>query len=75
MIDNSLYCGYTTNIDKRLFKHNSGKGAKYTRTRGPVELVYLQEFTSKTEAMRREYDIKQLSRKEKLKLIEDNDVK
>ncbi|MGL4740405.1 MAG: GIY-YIG nuclease family protein [Sarcina sp.] len=67
--DGTLYTGWTNNIDARLKKHNSGKGAKYTRTRLPVELRYFEEFSSKSDAMKREYGIKQLTRKEKLKLI------
>jgi putative endonuclease len=67
--DETLYCGYTNNLDKRVKTHNSGKGAKYTKTRLPVKLVYSESFESKSEAMKREYEIKQLSRTEKLKLI------
>lgn len=68
--DDSLYTGWTNDIRHRLKMHNEGKGAKYTRGRGPVELVYLEEFETKQEAMSREAKIKQLSRKEKLLLIE-----
>lgn len=68
-VDNSLYCGYTNNLDKRVSAHNAGKGAKYTQKRLPVKLVYFEEFATKTQAMQREYAIKQLSRTEKLKLI------
>lgn len=68
-VDNTLYCGYTNDIERRLKAHNSGKGAKYTQKRLPVKLVYFETFTSKVDAMRREYAIKQLSRSEKLKLI------
>jgi len=68
-VDNTLYCGYTNDIERRLKAHNSGKGAKYTQKRLPVKLVYFETFTSKIDAMRREYAIKQLSRSEKLKLI------
>ncbi len=67
--DGTLYTGWTTNIEKRIEKHNKGQGAKYTRTRYPVVLKYFEEFATKEEAMRREYSIKQLSRKAKLKLI------
>lgn len=67
--DDTLYCGYTDDINKRLEVHNSGKGAKYTKSRLPVNLVYKEEFDSKVEAMKREYAIKQLTRKEKLLLI------
>lgn len=67
--DNTLYTGWTTDLEKRLKVHNSGKGAKYTRVRLPVEIVYFEEFEDKKDAMKREYAIKQLSRHEKLKLI------
>ena len=68
--DNSLYTGWTNDITHRLKMHNEGTGAKYTRGRGPVELVYLEEFETKQEAMSREAKIKRLTRKEKLLLIE-----
>ena len=68
--DNSLYTGWTNDITHRLKMHNEGKGAKYTRGRGPVELVYLEEFETKQEAMSRDAKIKRLTRKEKLLLIE-----
>ena len=69
--DNSLYTGWTNDIMHRLKMHNEGKGAKYTRGRGPVELVYLEEFDTKQEAMSKEAKIKRLTRKEKLLLIEN----
>lgn len=65
-----MYTGWTNDITHRLKMHNEGKGAKYTRGRGPVELVYLEEFETKQEAMSREAKIKRLTRKEKLLLIE-----
>ena len=65
-----LYTGYTNDIDKRVETHNSGKGAKYTKTRLPVKLVYSEQFENKSEALKREYKIKSLSRIEKLKLID-----
>jgi putative endonuclease len=67
--DDSLYTGWTNNLEKRFKAHSSGKGAKYTKARLPVELVYYEEFEDKIEAMKREYEIKQLKRTEKLKLI------
>lgn len=67
--DNTLYTGWTVNIEKRLEAHNSGKGAKYTRTRLPVKLVYLEEFQDKSTAQRRECEIKNLCRTEKIALI------
>ena len=68
--DKTLYCGYTTDIAKRVAKHNQGKGAKYTKGRLPVRLVYKESYNSKTEALKREYNIKQLSRERKFALIE-----
>jgi putative endonuclease len=70
--DDSLYTGWTNDLDKRLIAHNKGKASKYTRSRLPVSLVYYEEFETKQEAMSREYAIKQLSRKEKLQLIGEN---
>ena len=67
--DGTLYCGWTNNLEKRLKAHNSGKGAKYTRSRLPCELVYYEEFETSIEAQKREYKIKTLSREEKLALI------
>ena len=68
--DGSLYVGYTNDLDKRVAAHNSGKGAKYTKTRRPVKLVYYEKHSSKTEAMSRESLIKQLTHAKKRKLIE-----
>ena len=68
--DETLYTGWTNNLKKRLEAHNSGKGAKYTKNRRPVELVYFEEYDTKQEAMKREYAIKQLTRKEKLALMD-----
>lgn len=67
--DDSLYTGWTNDLKKRITSHNAGKGAKYTKARRPVELVYYEEFQIREEAMKREYAIKQLSRKEKEALI------
>ena len=67
--DDSLYTGWTNDLKKRITSHNDGKGAKYTKARRPVELVYYEEFQTREEAMKREYAIKQLSRKEKEALI------
>ncbi len=69
--DDTLYCGWTNDLEKRLKAHNEGKGAKYTRSRLPACLVYFEEFDTPIEAQKREYRIKRLSRKEKLKLIEN----
>ena len=73
--DDSLYCGWTNDLKKRLASHNSGKGAKYTRSRHPVTLVYFETFETKEEAMSREFAIKRLSRREKLELIASFDIK
>ena len=67
--DETLYTGWTNNLKKRLEAHNSGKGAKYTKNRRPVELVYFEEYDTNQEAMKREYAIKQLSRQNNLALI------
>lgn len=67
--DGSYYTGWTVDLEKRLKAHNSGKGARYTRSRRPVEIVYYETYTDKCEAMRREYAIKQMSRSDKIKLI------
>lgn len=72
--DGSLYCGWTNNLEKRLLDHNDGKGAKYTRSRLPVKLVYFEEYDTKEEAMSREWHIKELSREEKLKLISQSEL-
>ena len=69
--DGTLYGGYTTDLQKRLAAHNSGKGAKYTRSRLPVELVWWEECPTRQAAMSREWQVKHLSREEKLKLVED----
>ena len=66
--DDTLYTGITDDLPKRLKAHNEGKGAKYTRGRGPVQLFYHESCPDKSAALRREYAIKQLSREEKLRL-------
>ena len=63
--DGTLYTGYTNDIEKRTEAHNAGKGARYTRSRRPVELVYYEEYPTKEEAMSREWHIKRLTRKKK----------
>lgn len=68
--DGTLYTGWTNHLEQRIEAHNLGKGARYTRYRRPVELVYYEILETKEEAMRREYAIKQLSRQEKFALIE-----
>ena len=68
--DGSLYTGWTYDLEKRVMTHNLGKGAKYTKSRLPVELVYHERFATKEEAMSREYAIKRLTRREKEQLLE-----
>jgi putative endonuclease len=68
--DKTFYVGMTNNIEKRIAKHNTGKGAKYTKGRSPVKLRYLCLFESKSEACKHEYELKQYTRLEKIKLIE-----
>ncbi|SEW18012.1 GIY-YIG nuclease family protein [Halobacterium jilantaiense] len=63
--DGTYYTGYTTDVERRVAEHDAGEGAKYTRGRTPVELVHTESFESKSAAMSREYEIKQLSRTEK----------
>ena len=67
--DHTLCGGWTNDVEKRIEAHNTGKGAKYTKTRRPVRLVYFETFATKEEAMSREYHIKRMSRQEKIKLI------
>ncbi len=67
--DGTLYTGWTNNLEKRIKDHNDGRGAKYTKPRRPVVLVYYEEFGTKEEAMRREWEIKQMSRRDKLAIV------
>lgn len=67
--DGTLYCGWTNDLEKRIAAHNAGTGAKYTKTRRPVELVYHETFETKEEAMSREWHLKQLTRQQKEELI------
>lgn len=67
--DGTLYTGWTTDVEKRVETHNSGNGAKYTRARRPVELVYVEEYDDKIEAQHRERAIKKLTRTKKEELI------
>ncbi len=68
--DTTLYAGYTVDIEKRIKQHNTGKlGARYTKTRRPVQLVYSEVLHSKSEALKREYEIKQWPRHKKIELI------
>ncbi len=67
--DHTLYTGWTNDLESRISSHNAGTGAKYTRTRLPVKLVYCEKLNTKSEALKREIEIKKLSRKKKLELI------
>ena len=67
--DDTLYCGWTTDLEHRVRVHNSGRGAKYTRSRLPVRLVYFEEFEDRKEALSREWHLKRLTREQKLALI------
>lgn len=73
--DGTLYTGYTNNLKQRIKLHENGKGAKYTRGRGPFKVVYSELFATKQLAMSREYEIKQLNRAAKLQLIKDKKLK
>ena len=73
--DSTLYTGWTNDLDKRIKAHNSGKGAKYTKTRRPVKLVYYEEHETKNEAMSREYAIKHLTKGDMIKAGEFEKIK
>jgi putative endonuclease len=68
--DGTLYTGYTTDVERRVAEHNAGTGAKYTRGRRPVEVVHTEAHDSKSDAMAREYAIKQLRRSRKVQLLD-----
>ena len=69
---NTLYCGYTDDVEKRFQQHLEGKGAKYTKANKPTQIVYTKEFETKSEALKEEYRIKhKLTREQKLKLIKE----
>ena len=69
--DDTLYTGITDDVARRIAQHNAGKGAKYTRGRGPVRMCYLESCDDKSAALRREYEIKSMTRAEKLSMITD----
>jgi len=71
--DGTYYTGYTTDVGRRVEEHNAGEGAKYTRSRTPVELVHVESYASRSAAMSREYRIKQFRRSRKERLIENGD--
>ena len=68
--DGTLYTGYTTDVERRVEEHNAGEGAKYTRGRTPVEVVHVEEYATRSEAMSREAEIKKMSREEKERLVD-----
>lgn len=72
--DGSLYTGYTTDVERRVAEHDAGDGAKYTRGRTPVQLVHVESFDCRSAAMSREYEIKQLSRLEKERLVFEEEI-
>lgn len=72
--DNSFYGGYTTNIEHRISVHNAGKGAKYTKTRRPVKLIYFEKFSTKSDALKAEYAFKHQTRKQKEKYLTNHAV-
>ncbi|MFV0380175.1 MAG: GIY-YIG nuclease family protein [Anaerorhabdus sp.] len=69
--DKTYYTGYTDDIEKRLKKHKSNQGAKYTKGRGPLELVYTEQMDTKSSALKREYEIKKLTKSRKEELVND----
>ena len=72
--DGTLYCGWTNHLEERIKAHNAGKGAKYTKGRRPVELVYYETFATKQEAMKREAEVKRLNREGKIEFIHSQKV-
>lgn len=71
--DGTFYTGWTNDLEKRMKAHNAGRGAKYTKSRRPVRLVYQESFETKAEAMQREYEIKHMRREQKALLIADRE--
>ena len=71
--DDTLYCGYTTDVQMRVKAHNDGKGAKYTKSRCPVEAVYVEELLTKSEALKRECAIKRMTREQKIQMIQEKE--
>ena len=70
--DGTYYTGYTTDVERRVAEHDAGEGAKYTRGRTPVDLVHVETYDSRSAAMRREHEIKSLSRRAKERLVADD---
>jgi len=73
-VNNSLYTGYTKNVEQRIAVHNAGKGGRYTRAHRPVELVAFWQFITKRSAMQVEYKLKQLSREQKIAIVSGREV-
>ena len=73
--DNSLYIGITNNLKKRIEAHSNGRGAKYTRGKGPFQILYTESYMSRSSASKREYVLKQLTLNEKLSLIRNYNYK
>jgi len=69
--DDTLYTGYTTDVERRVAEHDAGEGAKYTRGRTPVDLVHVESFESRSAALSREHEVKSLSRARKERLVDD----
>ena len=72
--DGTLYCGWTTDLEARLQAHNSGKGAKYTRSRLPVELAYSESYEDRHDALSREWHMKRMTREDKLALVRNGEL-
>ena len=72
--NNTLYCGYTDDVEKRFEKHKSGKGAKYTRSFKPLKIIYTACFDTKSDAMKEEHRIKNLSREEKVEFVKSHNI-
>lgn len=72
--DDTFYIGTTNNVEKRVATHNSGRGAKYTRIRRPVKLLYFEEQTNKSEALKREYILKKLTRRKKEEFLTTKNI-
>lgn len=72
--DKTFYTGTSNDVEKRVATHNAGKGAKYTKTRRPVKLMYTEELENKSQALKREIAIKKLSRSQKEKLLKSNGI-
>ena len=74
-VDDSYYCGISNNVTRRVLVHNSGKGSKYVRSRLPAVLVYVEQCGSKSDALKRERQIKRMNRQQKIKLVDSYNVR